>query len=240
MVQRWTRSRSQEDWVNSPDADAKDKETMKSFLDMFNLLGRFSSKFSELSVLLKKISDARGPYQPSPQAVQHFQAIQAILGKDIKLFYFGTQQHTTMQTDASIKGLGSVWYRMEYQSTLYFASRTLTPAAKKYYNLECETLATIWGMEHFSHFLFGGEFGLESNQKPLVRIYEKKMDDISHWITKFIYHSLVFRPFKIVYLKGRRNAMQMVCQECPQCHQGGERKTQKSSWSMNWPVLCLY
>ena len=75
---------------------------------------------------------------------------------------------------------------------------------KKYQNLECDTLATIWGMEHFSHFLFGEEFNLETNQKPLVRIYEKKMDDISAGITKLIYCSLVFRPFKFVYLEGKK------------------------------------
>ena len=48
----------------------EDKEAMKSFLGMINFLGRFFSKFSELSVPLRKISDVRGLYQPSSQAVQ--------------------------------------------------------------------------------------------------------------------------------------------------------------------------
>ena len=53
----------------------EDKETMKSFLGILNFLGRFYSKFSKLSVTLRKISNVRGPYQPTPQAVQCFQVI---------------------------------------------------------------------------------------------------------------------------------------------------------------------
>ena len=86
----------------------------------------------------------------------------------------------------------------------YFASRTLTPAEKNYQILEHETLATIWGMECLSHFLFGDEFTLETDQEPMVRFY-KKMDDISPRITMLIYCSFKFRSFKVVYLKGKRS-----------------------------------
>ena len=137
----------------------EDKETMKSFLGMFNFLGRFSSKFSELSVPRRKIGDVRGPYQSTPQAVQCFQVI---LGKDIKLPYFITQKYATLQINASTKGLGVVL--IQDGVPVYFASRTLTPTEKNYQNLECETLATIWDMEYFSHFLFGEEFTLVTDQ----------------------------------------------------------------------------
>ena len=106
----------------------EDKESKKSFLGIFNFLGKFYSKFFELSVPLRKISDARGPYQPTPQAVQCFQVIQMILGKDIKSPYFSTKKHTTLQTDASTKGLGAVM--IQDGIPVYFASRTLTPAEK--------------------------------------------------------------------------------------------------------------
>ena len=59
-------------------------------------------------------------------------------------------------------------------------------------------------MECFSHFLFSEEFIIETDQKPLVRIY-KNMDDNSPRITKLIYCSLIFWPFKVVCLKGKKN-----------------------------------
>ena len=102
-----------------------------------------------------------------------------------------------------MKGLGAVL--IQDGIPVYSASRSLTPTEKKCQNLEHETLATIWGMEHFSHFLFSEEFGLETDQKPLVRIYKKMMDNISPRLTKLIYHSLVFRLVKVVCLKEKKN-----------------------------------
>ena len=60
-----------------------------------------------------------------------------------------------------------------------FASRALTGAEKNYQNLEREYLATIWGMEKFHYFLYGKQFTLETNKKPLVSIYKKHMVEIS-------------------------------------------------------------
>ena len=60
-----------------------------------------------------------------------------------------------------------------------FASRALTGSEMNYQNLERECLATIWGMEKFHYFLYGKEFTLETDQKPLVSIYRKHMVEIS-------------------------------------------------------------
>ena len=48
---------------------------------------------------------------------------------------------------------------------------------QNYQNLEREALGTIWGMEKFHYFLYGKEFTLETDQKPLVSIYK------STWLT---------------------------------------------------------
>ena len=121
MVQEWTGSRSKEDQTNSPDAD--DKEAINCFPGMLNFLDKLSSRFSELSVPLTKISNWERSISANPQAVQCFQVIQVILGKDIKIPYFSTQKHTTLQTNALIKGLGVVLIQDGVQ--VYFASRTL-------------------------------------------------------------------------------------------------------------------
>ena len=138
----------------------EDKETMKSFLGMLNFLAKFYSRLSELPIPLKMISIVRDPYQATPQTVQCFQVIKMILGKDIKLPYFSTQKYTALQIDASIKGLGVALIKDGV--SLYFASRTLSPAEKIYQILECETLASIWGMKHFNHILFSETFTLET------------------------------------------------------------------------------
>ena len=65
---------------------------------------------------------------------------------------------------------------------MMFASRALTGSERNYQNLEREYLAIIWSMEKFHYFLYGKEFKLKTDQKPLVSIYRKHMVEISPWI----------------------------------------------------------
>ena len=57
-------------------------------------------------------------------------------------------------------------------------------------------------MQKFHYFLYGREFTLETNQKPLVSIYKKHMIDISPRVQRLIVRSFPYLPFKVVYKKG--------------------------------------
>ena len=83
-----------------------------------------------------------------------------------------------------------------------FVSRALTGSEKNYQNLERECLATIWGMEKFHYFLYGKEFTLEMDQKPLVSIYKKHMVEISPRIQRLVVRSFPYQPFNVQYRKG--------------------------------------
>ena len=76
-----------------------------------------------------------------------------------------------------------------------FASRALTGSERNYQNLERECLVTIWGMEKFHYFLYGKEFTLETDQKPLVSIYRKHMVGISPRIQRLVVRSFPYQPF---------------------------------------------
>ena len=51
-------------------------------------------------------------------------------------------------------------------------------------------------------FLYGKEFTLETDQKPLVSIYKKHMVDISPRVQTLIVRSFPYLPFKVTYKKG--------------------------------------
>ena len=57
-------------------------------------------------------------------------------------------------------------------------------------------------MEKSHSFLYGKEFTLETDQKPLVSIYKKHMVDISPRIQRLIVRSFPYLPFKVIYKKG--------------------------------------
>ena len=88
--------------------------------------------------------------------------------------YFDVNAEATLQMDASKKGLGACL--IQKGKVICYASRDLTKTEQSYENLEREALGTIWGMEKFHYFLYGKEFTLETDQKPLVSIYKKPYD----------------------------------------------------------------
>ena len=65
------------------------------------------------------------------------------------------------------KGLGACL--IQKGKVISYASRALTKTEQNYQNLEREVLGTTWGIEKF-HYLYGKEFTLETDQKPLMNI----------------------------------------------------------------------
>ena len=115
--------------------------------------------------------------------------------------YFDVNAETTLQTDASKKGLGACL--IQKGKVVCYASRALKKTEQNYQNLEREALGTIWGMEKFHYFLYGKEFTLETDQKPLASIYKKHMVDINPRVQRLIVRSFPYLPFKVVYKKGK-------------------------------------
>ena len=91
---------------------------------------------------------------------------------------------------------------MKDGKSIYFSSRSITKAERNYQNLERETLATIMGMTHFHSFLYGKEFTLETDQKPLASIYKRHIVAVSPQIQRLIFCSLPY-DFEVVYVPGR-------------------------------------
>ena len=57
-------------------------------------------------------------------------------------------------------------------------------------------------MKKFHFFLYGKEFTLETDQKPLVSIYKKNMITISPRVQRIMVRYFPYLPFKVVYKKG--------------------------------------
>ena len=96
--------------------------------------------------------------------------------------------------DASKKGLRACL--IQKGKVVCYASRALTKTEQNYQNLEQEALGTIWEMAKFHCFLYGKEFTLKTDQKPLVSIYKKHMVDISPRVQRLIVRSFPYLPFK--------------------------------------------
>ena len=179
----------------------RDVETMRSFLGIVNSLNRFSPRLAELIEPLREVCRQDTEFQLTKSVCVAFLKTKEEISRNITLPYFNPRSDTTLQTDASKKGLGAVI--LQDSKPVMFASRALTGAEKNYQNLERECLATIWGMEKFHYFPYGKHFTLETDQKPLVSIYKKHMVDISPRIQRLVVRSFPYQPFDVQYRRGK-------------------------------------
>ena len=174
---------------------------MRSFLGLVNYLNRFSPHLAALSDPLRQICRKIEEFVLTDSVRVAFNKTKEEISRKVILPYFNPQASTTLQTDASKQGLGAVI--MQNSKPVMFPSRALTGSEWNYQNLERECLAMIWGMGKFHYFLYGKEFTLETDQKPLFSIYKKHMVEISPRIQRLIVRSFPYQPFHIHYKKGK-------------------------------------
>ena len=163
---------------------------MRSFLGMVNYLT------APLSALTHQDID----YKPSKIHCENFNRLKVEVSYMGALPNFDVNAETTLQMDASKKGLGACI--IQKGKVVCYASRALTKTEQNYQHLEREALETILGTEKFHYFLYEKEFTLKTNWKPFVSIYKKHMIDISARVQRLIVRSFPYLPFKVVYKKG--------------------------------------
>ena len=176
-----------------------DKETMRSFLGMINYLNRYSALNAHLTAPLSALTHQAMDYKPGKVHYENFNRLKMEISNIRALPYFDVNVETTLQMDVSTKGLGACI--IQKGKVVCYAFRALTKTEQNYQNLEREALGTIWGMEKFHYFLYGKDFTLETNQKPLISIYKKHIIDISPKVQRLIVRSFPYLPFKVVYKK---------------------------------------
>ena len=179
---------------------------MRSFLGLINYLNWFNPCLAELSDPLRETCRQKMEFKVNKACEFAFQCCKEEISKNIMLPYYNPKASMTLQTDASKRGLGAVL--LQNSTPVMFVSRALSGSERNYQNLERERacLATIWGMEKFHYFLYGKEFTLEIDQKPLVSIYKKHMVEIYPRIQRLVVRSFPYQPFNIRYRKGVENS----------------------------------
>lgn len=87
---------------------------------------------------------------------------------------------------------------------IYYASKSLTGTEKRYCQTEKEALALVWAVETFFINLFGKEFELVTDHKPLKAIRFKPISKPCTRIERWVLRLQSYR-FKIKYIRGKYN-----------------------------------
>ena len=150
------------------------KKQVQSFIVMINYLSKFSAHLSELAEPICELAKERVPFNWGPEHDEAFSLIKKEVTAAPILAYYNPKKPTVLQTDASCKGLGACL--LQNEKPVYFASKALTEIQKGYVAIELESLTVTWAMEKFHHFLYGKQFTLETDQKPLEAILSKSLN----------------------------------------------------------------
>ena len=120
-----------------------DKETMRSFLGMINYLNRYSALSTHLAAPLSALTHQATDYKPGKTHFENFNRLKMEISNMKALPYFDVNAETTLQMDASKKGLGACL--IQKGKVICYACRALTKTEQNYQNLEREALVTMWG-----------------------------------------------------------------------------------------------
>ena len=104
--------------------------------------------------------------------------MQQLVSHSPVLKYFNQELPTKVSVDARKSGLGAVL--LQAQDDIWcpvaYASRALSKAEQNYSQIEKETLAVVFGTEHFNQYIYGRTFLVESDHKPLQPILKQNIN----------------------------------------------------------------
>ena len=180
---------------------------LRQFLGLASYYRRFICSFAEIAHPLHSLTQKDALFQWSPECQQAFQQLKdALVSQPVLAYPFS--ESFTLETDASIKGLGAVLSQLQDDSCLHpvaYASRSLSGAEKRYAITELETLAVVWAVSHFHAYLYGNDVTVYTDHSAVKAVLETPNPSAkhAHWWNK-VYGSGV-RNIQILYRPGKEN-----------------------------------
>lgn len=184
---------------------------IQSFLGLVNYVGKWIPDLATITEPLKELlrnknaknSDIQEEWgQKQEDAFNH---LKTVLTNVANLGYYNVNDRTVVIADASPVGLGAVLVQVDNKGPriIAYGHKTLTECERRYCQTEKEALALVWAVEHFHIFLYGKDFELITDHKPLEVIFGPKSKScarIERWILR-----LQSYRYKVIYKPGKAN-----------------------------------
>ncbi|XP_030853873.1 uncharacterized protein K02A2.6-like [Strongylocentrotus purpuratus] len=178
---------------------------MRSFLGLVNYCAKFIPNFATLADPLRKLTRKDTPFQFGHEQRQAFKSLKESLMSAETLGYYDLNAPTKVIADASPVGLGAVLVQVHADGPriVAYASRSLSNVERRYSQTEKEALGLVWACERFHAYLYGIEFDLVTDHKPLEVIYSprsKPCARIERWVLRLQQYK-----YRVVHIAGKSN-----------------------------------
>ena len=152
----------------------QDVTQLRAFLGLLNYYGKFLKNLSTILAPLHKLLQQKTHWAWGKEQQLAFDKAKDLVTSSSVLMHFDPDKEVILSCDVSPCGVGAV---LSYQTEdgerpVAFASRSLSPAEKKYAHLDKEGLAIIFGVKKFHGYLFGRKFKIRSDHKPLQHLFD--------------------------------------------------------------------
>jgi transposase InsO family protein len=122
---------------------------------------------------LTKLLNKDVTYHWGPEQQSAFEKAKDLLTSSDVLVHYNPELPLILTVDASPYGVGAVLaHRIKgNERPIAFASRSLQKAEVAYAQVEKEGLAVIFGVQRFHKYLYGRQFTIETDHKPLLGLF---------------------------------------------------------------------
>ena len=149
---------------------------VRSFLGMVQYYARFLPDLATIATPLYHLTKKDVRFKWTPECQEAFDKIKSLLISDKFLSLPNFDHPFILYTDASNMGVGVVLSQIVdgHEKTIAYASHKFTSAQSRYPTIERETLAIVWGIQHFRPYLFGRHFKVITDHNPLKWLFSLK------------------------------------------------------------------
>ena len=171
---------------------------------MFNYLDRYIPDLSTKTIPLRKLLEQNVLWMWNNEQEKAWKELKELVSSEPVLKFYDPNKPIKISTDASWSGLGAVLQQLHGENWLpvAYGSRSVTDCERGYATIERETLGMTFACERFHQYLYGQEFEIETDHKPLVSIFKKSLIDSPPRIQRLRLRLRKY-DFKLSYVPGK-------------------------------------
>lgn len=180
----------------------KNKKDVQKLLGMVNYLQKTIPNLADISTPLRELLKKDVVFNWYPNHDSCLKEIKNLIVQAPKLKPFDPSLDIVIQTDASKSGVGCCL--LQGGSPISFASKSLTETEIRYSQIEKEMLAICYACEKFHNWVYGRDFLVQTDHKPLLGIVNKPVNKIPSGKLQRMKMKLWKYKIKLEYLPGSR------------------------------------
>ena len=181
----------------------RNKLELQRFLGMVTYLGKFLPNLSTTTAPLRELLEKDTDWSFDAPQEQAFLKLKSMVTDSPVLKYFDPTLPIRVSSDSSKSGIGATLEQKhgDYWCPVAYASRSMSPAECNYSQIEKEILSIVFACERFNDFLYGQDFLVENDHKPLQALFLKPILKTPPRIQRFLLRLQKYK-FTMKYIPG--------------------------------------